>query len=78
MYWRRFIEDDMVNHNQELIFSTTKFSSEREVIGLNDDAFAYHIPKFFLRDPILKIVVRDYPRIFFSGRHNYEANLSVN
>ena len=75
MHWRRFIKDYVLNHDEELIFSATKFSTQWEIARLDDYAFAHHIPKFFLRDPIFKIVVGGYPRIFFSGRHNCEANL---
>ncbi len=78
MHRRRFIKDYVLNHDQELIFSAAKFSTQRELARLNDYALAYHIPKFFLRNPIFKIVIRGYPRVFFSGRHNCEANLLMN
>ncbi len=78
MHRRRFVEDDVLNHNQKLIFSAAKFPTQREFAGLNDYAFAHHIPKLFLRNPIVKIVVRGDPCVFFSGRHNCEANLEIN
>ena len=66
---RSFIENCVLDHNEQLIIASAKMSGQGIVLCLRDDAFAHHLPEFFLGDPEFFFVVTDNAGVLFLNRH---------
>ncbi len=66
---RGFIENCVLDHNEQLIITATKMSGQRIILCLRDDAFAHHFPEFFLGDPEFFFVVTNNASVLFLDRH---------
>lgn len=60
-----FVEDSMLQGDQQLIVATPESTGEGKVAGLHDDPFPDHVPELLLRDPVFLLVVADNQRGLF-------------
>lgn len=63
------VQDNVANHDQELVVTAAKAAGEREIAGLGDDAFPDKSPELLLRYPEFLFVITDYFRVLFD-RHS--------
>lgn len=61
----RFVENRMLNRDQQLIIPSAESAGQRLIASLHNHSFTNHIPELLLRYPVFLTVVADDQGRFF-------------